>query len=305
MKTLKYSSKTSMRMDKFILSQSQELSFAVLQKYLRQNKVKLNGKKAALCTKLVFGDEVQLYLPDASAEQKALAPQDILFEDENLLALYKPAGLVSLNEDAAKSDSLQSRAKKYLQSTAPDAAALLCHRLDTGTSGVLLLAKNTEVQNFVLGLIREKTLEKTYIGLTFGHPKPATGVLDFWLFKDAKEGFVRAVTAGTKGAKPAQTHYSTIATKDALALLQIKPQTGRTHQIRAHFAHFGTPLLGDSKYGDNAANRRFHCKYQCLCAQKLCFPAIDGAFKQYSGMVIACPKPWFYSATLSGKILQV
>ena len=314
MKTLHYNSNTPVRLDTFILDEVPTLSFALLQKYLRQNKVKLNGKKAPLATRVARGDEVRLYLPEANAASPPAVPAPtILFEDEGLLALYKPPGLPSLcgeegpSRDPAQNgiiggtqDSLLRRAKSYLRQHSPDASALLCHRLDTGTSGVLLVAKNTPVLDFTTNLLRGHQLQKTYYGLTFGHPKPPAGLLDGWLAKDTKSGFVRVVAPGARGAKPAKTQYRTLATTGPLALLHIQPQTGRTHQIRAHLAKAGTPLLGDSKYGDNAANRRYRCRYQCLCGAEIRFPATTGEFARYSKLVITCEKPWFYTQAMAG-----
>lgn len=314
MKILRCNNSTPVRLDKFILDEVPELSFSLLQKYLRQNKVKLNGKKAPLATRVAHGDEVRLYLPEVDTASPPAAPAPtILFEDEGLLALYKPPGLPSLCGDEAPGrdstqsgaqgrtqDSLLRRAEDYLRQHSPDASALLCHRLDTGTSGVLLVAKNTAVLDFIAGLLRGHQLQKTYYGLTFGHPAPPAGLLDGWLAKDAKNGFVRVVTPGARGARPAKTQYRTLATTGPLALLHIQPQTGRTHQIRAHLAGAGTPLLGDSKYGDNAANRRYRCRYQCLCAAEIRFPATAGEFARYSKLVIACEKPWFYTQAMAG-----
>ena len=282
MKTLVYRGNTPLRLDKYLLAEAPELSFTLLQKYWRQNKVKLNGKRRPLSTRLCAGDEVRLYLPDVAPQ-----PLSVLYEDDGLLGLYKPAGLPSLVEDDPQADSLQRRASLYLQKE-----ALLCHRLDTGTSGVLLAAKTPETRDFVTGLIRGHQLQKTYYGLVLGHPRPAAGVLNAPLLKDAERGVVRAVAPGTPGAKPAETRYQTLASNEGMALLQLEPRTGRTHQLRAHLAGIGTPLLGDSKYGDNAANRLHRCRYQCLCAARVAFP---------DGLVIECEPPWFYTQALEGR----
>ncbi len=298
MTRLVYEGEKPLRLDKFILQRQPQLGFGLLQKYLRQNKIKLNGRRQPLSTPLAAGDEVLLYLPEKQAAPHPLA---VLFEDENLLAAYKPAGLVSLYEDGAggvqagKTDSLARRAAAYLRAGSPAAKALPCHRLDTGTSGVLLFAKNEATLDFVTGLLQSHQLAKTYTGLCFGHPQPASGVLDGWLRKDAAKGLVRLAPPGAQGARPAETRYETIATQGPLALLRLHPQTGRTHQIRAHLAAAGAPLLGDSKYGDNAANRRYRCRYQCLCAIQLRFPALSGAHAAYSRLVISCGAPWFTS----------
>ncbi|MDL2293260.1 RluA family pseudouridine synthase [Ruminococcaceae bacterium OttesenSCG-928-D13] len=326
----------------------------MLHKYLRQNKIKLNGKKQPLNTRLTAGDLVRLYLPpEAESAPPPPAPLEVLWEDNGLLALYKPAGLITLvegrtgemhsritpepppvaapgggvfwSEPRAKDaltrrlrtaehvsggtprstaprpepDSLLARARLY---TAGAFEPLACHRLDTGTSGIVLFAKNPAMLDFVTGLIRDHQLQKTYYGLCFGHPQPPEGMLSGWLSKDAAAARVRVTPRKTAGAKPVETAYRTIATDGPLALVELHPKTGRTHQLRAQLAAAGAPLLGDSKYGDLAANRRYRCRYQCLCAAALRFPALDaaGPFAAYSRLAIRCDKPWFYGKLLEG-----
>lgn len=292
----------SPRLDAFVLQHCPGLPRGALHKYLRQNKIKLNGKKAPLATRLQSGDEVRLYLPAVAAEPPALPRAAILFEDEGLLCVNKPAGLISTTgteDDERDADSLLARARRYLaqEGTAVGSfAPALCHRLDTGTSGVLLVAKTPAVLEWVTGLLREGALHKSYLAATFGHPQPPAGELGGWLQKDAKGGTVHIQPHRAPGAKPVCTRYRTLATSGPLALVEAQLITGRTHQIRAHFAGLGTPILGDSKYGDNAANRRWRCRYQCLCAVRAAFPnAAEGPaeMRRYAGLVVAAPEPWF------------
>jgi 23S rRNA pseudouridine955/2504/2580 synthase len=262
-----------------------------------------------LSTRLAAGDEVRLFLPESAAVTGKAAPVAlrVCFEDENLLAADKPAGLPSVADRDA--DSLLLRARRYLgqPETAPDgdAAGLasLCHRLDTGTSGVLLLAKNAPALQFVTGLMRQRQLQKTYYGVTVGRPTPPCGALEGWLWKDARKSLVRILPAFAPGAKPVSMEYETLALSGRLALLRIKPHTGHTHQIRAQLAAAGTPLLGDSKYGGTAENRTLRCRYQCLCAAQLAFPEISGgAYAAYSRLSITCPKPWYYRQVEEGTL---
>lgn len=267
------------------------LSSGECHKFLRQNKIKLNGKRQPLSASLQPGDSLRLYLPpEAEARATRPPPLPVLFEDENLLALCKPAGLPSLADSPAQ-DSALSRA--LAQCGGP---LHPCHRLDTGTSGVLLLAKNGEALQFVQSLLHTKQLEKTYLCLCLGAPRPAQGSLGGFLWKDAKQGLVRILPGPRPGAKPVHTEYKTLAQRNGLALLEVRLHTGRTHQIRAHLASIGHPILGDSKYGELAANRRHRCRYQCLCARSLRFPAtLPAPHSGYSGLHIQAPDPWFLS----------
>lgn len=288
------------RLDRFILVKKPELGTGVLHRYLRENKIKLNGKKRPLNTPVRAGDEVRLYLP-TTAGKRAGGPE-ILYEDGGLLALNKPAGQRCQNEGGGQAGTLLGDARRYLGENGGFEVAL-CHRLDTGTSGVILVAKRADVLDFVGGLLLERRLEKTYVGLAVGHPKPAEGALAGWLLKDVQRAQVRVLPGRAPGAKPVRLRYRTEAASGRLALLRIWPETGRTHQIRAQLAAAGTPLLGDSKYGRQDINRELRCRYQCLCAEKLVFPELaGGAFAHYGGLEIACPAPWFYGQALEGTL---
>ncbi len=296
MKTLTYHGPGGQRLDAFILEALPHLPQSALHKWLRQNKLKLNGKKRPLSTLLAAGDEARLYLPDAALAPPALR---VLYEDAGLLAADKPAGLASEGEG----DSLLARARTYLGAGPGGALPALCHRLDTGTSGLLLLAKTAPVLGFVAGLLRQHLLQKTYYGLTLGRPAPPAGVLRGYLLKDATSGTVRVLPRPAPGAKSAETRYETLAENGELALLRLWPRTGRTHQLRAQLAAIGTPLVGDSRYGELAANRRLRCRYQCLCAARLQFPAdAPPEFAAYAGLDISCPPPWFYTRMMEGKM---
>ncbi|MDL2252860.1 RluA family pseudouridine synthase [Ruminococcaceae bacterium OttesenSCG-928-I18] len=299
MHTLIFSEKKPKRLDVFLLANCPGLTLGQLHKYLRENKIKTNGKKMPLATRLLPGDEVCLYLPTevektlGQAKRQAPLPT-VLFEDENLLALEKPAGLVSAAEDT-REDSLLSRAKAYLASKGDRTSFLrLCHRLDTGTSGVILLAKNRAFLSFTEACLRHRTLEKTYLCVTYGTPAAPAATLKAYHTKDSEKGIVFVEKEPFAHAKPITTGYRVLESRPPLALLEVKPRTGRTHQIRAHLALEGTPILGDAKYGLVHANRQYRCRYQCLCAKQVCFPGEStGAFPQYAGLCISAADPWF------------
>lgn len=287
---------TPVRLDKYLLGQLPQLGLGRLNKALRENKIKLNGKKQPLSTRVQRGDEILLYIPDAW-----LAVQDNLrfvYRDKGIWLVNKPAGLPV---DAPEGDSLLARARLAAQGT--EAAPRLCHRLDTGTSGLVLLACSDSVESLLTNLIRRRALQKEYLCVTFGRPAPADAVLGGYLIKDAQKGIVQILPRRAEGAKPVETRYQTLAVSGRLALLQVQLITGRTHQIRAHMASIGCPILGDSKYGNNAANREFHFRYQALCAWRLSFPNLsDPELAGVSGRTFALPEPWYCDQVRRGEL---
>ena len=181
---------------------------------------------------------------------------------------------------------------------------MLCHRLDTGTSGLVLLAKNNAAEAFLTAAIKARDIEKRYLCVTFGRPNPPAALLRDYLLKDAERGIVRITDTTAGGAKEVITGYETLAVSGRLALLEVELVTGRTHQIRAHLAHIGCPILGDSKYGNNAANRELRLKYQALCAWELKFPAkiSDERFAHLTGRVFHAEKPWYCQQVEDGTL---
>lgn len=281
------------------LKEALGLPLGTLHKYLRENKIKLNGKKAPLSTRLAPGDEIRLYLPD----EKRSVPA-ILYEDDRLVAVDKPQGLASGDNKQDTGDSALARVRQYLAGARAAGQGFhpsLCHRLDTGTGGVLLIAKTPGMLAFVEELMRGGKLGKTYLCVTVGHPTPPAGTLEGYLQKDPKKGLVRVSRAEMHGGRPITTHYETLATSGKLALLQVGLITGRTHQIRAHLAYVGAPILGDGKYGDYAANRALNLRRQCLCAFEVLFPTepVSG-FEAYAGLSIRCPEPWYVAQLREG-----
>jgi len=286
-----------------------------LNKALRENKIKLNGKKQPLSTRVMAGDEIKLFIlddvldagqrADGPAWKNARCPAQAIYDGPQILVVNKPAGLAV---DGPEDDTLLNRALLYLNehgeySEESFYTPALCHRLDTGTSGLVIIAKTPEAEQLFLEAIKNRDVKKTYLCVTFGRPVPPDGTLGGYLLKDAGRGIVKITEEKLPGAKEVETQYETIAVSGRLALLKVKLITGRTHQIRAHMASIGCPILGDSKYGNNAANRELKLKYQALCAWELALPHFSQpAFEALSGKVFRAPKPWYYSQILDGTL---
>jgi len=308
MRTIIYKGLRPVTLQQYLQTEFPLLSKGLCNKFLRENKIKLNGKKVPLSTPLRPHDELKLfileeYLQQPTAENRFLFAgqlQGILFEDEDLLAVDKPAGLPVSDEDDAIRDTLLLQAEKYYAGTG--VKPRLCHRLDTGTSGLVLIAKTEKAEKTLTQLIREHQLRKEYLCVTFGRPHPAAATLRGYLVKDAGAGRVYIQKNAAPDAKKVETRYETQAVSGRLALLKVELITGRTHQIRAHLADIGCPVLGDSKYGNNAANRELKLKYQALCAWQLTFPKIEGPFEKWSGMKLTAPKPWYCAQVFDGTL---
>ena len=312
MKELHVKSLLPVRLDKYLMDQFPALGMGRLNKALRENKIKLNGKKQPLATRVQNGDVIRVYLLDdqlglTSQEGpeflQARAPAEFIYENDDLIVANKPAGIPV---DGDESDTLLNRVLRRLyEEKRWDAAhePRLCHRLDTGTSGLVLIAKTPEAEQLFLEVIKNREVKKTYLCVTFGRPTPPDGTLGGYLLKDADRGIVKIVPDKQPGAKDVETQYETVAVSGRLALLKVRLITGRTHQIRAHMASIGCPILGDSKYGNNTANRQLKLKYQALCAWELVLPRFTSPdFADLSGKTFRAPKPWYYQQVLDGTL---
>ena len=312
MQELHVKSLLPVRLDKYLMEQFPALGLGRLNKALRENKIKLNGKKQPLATRVQNGDVIRVYLLDdqlglTSQEGpeflQARAPAEFIYENDDLIVANKPAGIPV---DGDESDTLLNRVLRRLyEEKRWDAAhePRLCHRLDTGTSGLVIIAKTPEAEELFLSAIKNREVQKTYLCVTFGRPTPPDATLGGYLLKDADRGIVKIVEDKQPGAKDVETRYETIAVSGRLALLKVQLITGRTHQIRAHMASIGCPILGDSKYGNNTANRELKLKYQALCAWELVLPRFTSPdFADLSGKTFRAPKPWYYQQVLDGTL---
>ena len=278
------------RMDKYLMDQFPALSMGRLNKALRENKIKLNGKKQPLSTRVQNGDSIKLFLTDEQLENRPTPAAVFVYEDDDIIIANKPAGIAV---DGPDSDTLVRRVQAKLAAEGKPTHAVLCHRLDTGTSGLVLLAKSSAAEAFLTAAIKSRAIEKRYLCVTFGRPNPPAALLRDYLLKDAERGIVRITDTTAGGAKEVITGYETLAVSGRLALLEVELVTGRTHQIRAHLAYLGHPVLGDIKYGNRKMNERTGLKTQALCAQRLTFGRIpeENTLHYLSGRVIKLDDP--------------
>lgn len=305
-----------LRLDKYLMQQYPILSLGKLNKALRENKIKLNGKKQPLSTRVCAGDEIKLFIPDDQLDMaiktdgpaflQARFEAKIVFEDDHVLIADKPAGLPVSSD--TEGDTLINRVLLYLYKKGEYQPGRvfeseLCHRLDTGTSGLILVAKSAAAKAALTKHIKEREIKKEYLCVTFGRPEPKSATLAGYLTKDSVKGKVSIEDRPGPGAKEVKTHYDTMTVSGRLALLKIELITGRTHQIRAHMASIGCPILGDSKYGHNAANRELRMKYQALCAWRLSFPVFrEPELAGISGKSITAEKPWYCQQVTDGTL---
>ena len=276
------------RIDRFLSGEDTGLSRSALQGLVADGHVLCNGKSIAKSLKLKAGDTILLEIPDAKPIEAV--PQDIpleiVYEDEHLLILNKPAGLAT-------------DADRYSSMTVTDWAALhaqgayqprLCHRLDYQTSGLIALAKDDMAENALKEMFARRTGRKEYQCLVLGTPQPAQADCHAYLIKDPVRAVVHVSAKALPQAKPIETEYETIQA-GATSRLRVILHTGRTHQIRAHLSFLGHPIIGDDLYGDRAANRQYGKGRLMLCATRLLIDT-QGAMPEIDGLDIRIDPPF-------------
>ena len=297
------------RLDRFVGKAVPLLPESLLQKYIRLKRIKRNGKAAKRDVRLVEGDVLQLYINDEFFEKptehnawlKIATPRlDIVYEDENILLADKKPGVLCHSAGEWSWDTLISNIQAYLRQTGewdPKAenafTPALCNRIDRNTGGIVIAAKNAEALRILNDKIRGREIEKSYLCVVCGRPKPAVGRLEGYLFKDAVKNQVYVTKKPQPGAKTAVTEYRTLCSARGLSLVECRLLTGRTHQIRVHMAHIGHPLLGDLVYGHKRPEKGL--SGQCLHARALRF------LHPRTGELVTftCPLPDYFQDVLA------
>lgn len=290
------------RLDKFLSKAVKGLPMSLMYKFIRTKKIKVNRGRADQKQILNEGDEIQLFIKDEffdvpskdTGALTAIRPKlNIVYEDEHIMLLHKRPGVLVHDDAEGGENTLIMHVQAYLcekgeyspedeQSFAP----ALCNRIDRNTGGIVIAAKDAESLRVMNRMIKEDALSKYYLCLVHGRLKEKKATLKGYLRKDSASNTVRVEDFPFKDAKEIITKYRVIDEKvvsgETVSLLEVELVTGRTHQIRAHLAHIGHPLLGDGKYGVNRDDRRRGYKFQALYAYRLAFdPHCDDGILSY------------------------
>ena len=274
------------RLDRFLAKAVPLLPASLAQKYIRLKRIKCNGGRAQRELRLQAGDVLQLYINDEFFDKPrednacltvAVPKLNILYEDDHILLVDKRPGLAVHPHDGAEYgktliDHIQAylyQKREWRPREENSFTPALCNRIDRNTGGIVIAAKTAEALRVMNQKIKDRELDKRYLAIVEGVPQPKTGSLKGYLFKDAKKNRVFVTDTPQTGSKSCQTNYRVLQSRNGLSLVECELITGRTHQIRAQFAHAGHPLLGDGKYGK--LDKRYDRTYQALYSYKLTF----------------------------------
>lgn len=299
------------RLDKFLTKRFKTMPKSLMYKYIRTKYIKVNGKRCEISTRLNEGDVITFYIKDEFFDEpqydtydflKAPNKLDIVYEDENIILLNKPTGLLCHPDENYHFDSLLARLQHYLYDKGEynpkdenSFAPALANRIDRNTGGIVIAAKNSESLRILNQKIKDRELKKLYLCVVHGIPKKKQTVLVDYLEKNEKQNRVYISKKPTENSKTIKTKYTVIKELKDMSLVEVELLTGRTHQIRAHMAYIGHPLVGDGKYGTNKQNRNTSLKWQALCSYKLVFAfETDGGILNYlNGKSFEIKDIWF------------
>ncbi len=278
------------RLDKFLSKSVRNMPSSLMYKYIRLKKIKVNRHRAQPSQMLAIGDIVQIFggpdicaASDADTESfRTLQPRlQIVYEDANILLVDKRPGMIVHSDDTESGDTLIDHIKAYLYqkgeyqpASEHSFAPALCNRIDRNTGGIVIAAKTASALRIMNEKIKQNELTKTYLCACHGYFSQKQGTLRHYLKKDSVTNHVSVFdekNTRSPHVKKAVTHYQVLSEKNDLSLLEVTLETGRTHQIRAQFAHIGHPLLGDGKYGLNRSDRARGYSYQALYSYRLAF----------------------------------
>ena len=320
------------RLSKYLQRRLPDAPSSFLYKMLRKKNITLNGKKASGSELLLEGDLVTLFLSDETiagfggGTAEAAADRDeenrlkeyekayaalrvrigrdaVLYEDEDILAVRKPVGILS--QKASESDRTVNEwlIGYLLEKGETDAASLrrfrpsVCNRLDRNTGGILLCSKSLTGARVLTKLLRDRKLRKYYQAAVLGTVKKS-GVIEGYLRKNNVTNTVNFAKTVKQGGDWTKTTYRPLISGERYSLLEMELITGKTHQLRSHLAAMGHPILGDPKYGDPAANEKIRgdigLRGQMLWCCRVEFPLLEGDLSGLSGRVITCDPPRIY-----------
>lgn len=301
------------RLDKLLGKYLREAPKSFLYKMMRKKNITLNGKKVQGNEILTVGDEVKLFFSEETlrkfqgeAPKAAVLPKtklSVIYEDGHIVLINKPAGMLSQKADP-KDVSLVEYLISYLLETGKITEKELmsfrpavCNRLDRNTSGLVIAGKSLAGLQTMSSMLKDRSMRKYYRCVVKGTMQ-GNQYLKGYLQKDERTNMVRIVQTPGKDAKPIETEYRALKTANGLTLLEVHLITGRSHQIRAHLASIGHPIVGDMKYGDAKVNERYRRTHKVSCqmlhAYRLEMPQMEGSLSYLSGKSFLAPMPAVY-----------
>lgn len=309
------------RFDKYLAKLLREAPKSFVYKMLRKKNITLNGEKATGNEKLNQGDEIRLFFSDETylkfsgkeAAPRASTELSVVYENRDILLINKPAGMLS-QPDETKEPSLVEYVTGYLLDTGAVTEEELvtfrpsvCNRLDKNTSGLVAAGKSLAGLQALSELFHDRTIHKDYLCIVKGVLKGQTHIRGY-LKKDSRCNKVTVYKNKVQDAQPVETVYTPFGSNGRTTLLKVRLVTGRTHQIRAHLASEGYPLMGDSKYGDRAFNKKcrehYGLKHQLLHAFSLTFPHLEGCLGEVSEKTFRAELPELFQHIIKEEHLE-
>lgn len=284
------------RLDKFLTKYFKTMPKSLIYKGIRKKRIKINGKKADIDYTLKPGDKIDLYINDEFFEVpderlsflKCTPDLNIVYEDENIILMDKRPGIIVHDDEDEKINTLLNHMKAYLYQKGEydyenehSFVPSLCNRIDRNTGGIVIGAKNAAALKILNEKIKSREIKKFYLCLVQGKLKKKSDTLNAYLVKNTDQNRVYIHSEAVKGSKPITTKYRVLKENALTSLVEVDLVTGRTHQIRAHFASIGHPLAGDGKYGTNEFNDKVGMKTQALYSYKIKFEFSDENILSY------------------------
>ena len=271
MKTIVVNNNENIRLDSYIVTK-EDLSRAMVQKLLEENNILVNGSIKKSSYKVKMGDKIDITInkPKESKIEAQDIPVEIVYEDADIIVVNKPKGLVvhpaNGNPDGTLVNAIMNICKDSLSGIGGEKRPGIVHRLDKDTSGLLIIAKNDKAHIQMSEQIKNRKVKKIYIALVRGIINENEATINMPIARSKKD---RKKMAVDKDGKEAVTHFKVLKRYDKYTLLEIKIDTGRTHQIRVHMSEIGHPVIGDEVYSNG--KNEFGVKGQMLHARSLDF----------------------------------